>query len=220
MAKGDLKRNSMTRFVILLGGDIDVTERLRRQVAGGRAIAADGGMRHAEALRLDVELWVGDFDSTLPEIAEKYFHIPQVKHPAEKDATDGEIAVAHALERGASEFVLVGGLGGQADHVLGHFGLALRLAGKSHRVLITSGHEEAYPFIAGKHVIDVPVGSRISLIPFSDVTALDLTGVKWPLKARDVTLGSSLTMSNIATGPVEIDLNQGYGIAVAYPAGV
>jgi thiamine pyrophosphokinase len=209
----------MTRFVILLGGDIDVTERLRQQVAGGRVIAADGGMRHAHVLGLDVELWVGDFDSTLPEIAEKYFHIPRVVHPAEKDATDGEIAVAHALERGANEFIMVGGLGGQADHVLGHFGLALRLAAKGHRVLMTSGHEEAYPFIAGKHAIDVPLGSRISLIPFSDVTALDLTGVKWPLSRRDVTLGSSLTLSNVATGPVQIALQKGYGIAVAYPAG-
>jgi thiamine pyrophosphokinase len=209
----------MTRFVILLGGDIDVTERVRRQVAGGRVIAADGGMRHARGLKLDAELWVGDFDSTLPEIAQKYVHVPHIKHPAEKDTTDGEIAVAHALERGANEFILVGGLGGQADHMLGHFGLALRLAGKSHRVLMTSGKEEAYPFIAGKHTIDVPPGSRISLIPFSDVTALDLTGVKWPLKARDVTLGSSLTLSNEATGPVQIALQKGYGIAVAYPAG-
>jgi len=210
----------MTRFVILLGGNIDVTERLRRQVAGGRVIAANGGMRHATALGLDVELWVGDFDSTLPEIAQKYFHIPKITHPTEKDATDGEIAVAHALERGANEFVLAGGLGGQADHMLGHFGLALRLAAKGHRIVVTSGNEEAYPFVAGKHSIDVPPGSRISLIPFSDVTALDLAGVKWPLKARDVTLGSSLTLSNVATGPVTIDLKQGYGIAVAYPAGV
>jgi thiamine pyrophosphokinase len=209
----------MARFVILLGGNIDVTVRLRRQTAGGRVIAADGGMRHALLLDLDVELWVGDFDSTLPEIAERYFHIPKVKHPAEKDATDGEIAVAHALERGANEFIMVGSLGGQADHVLGHFGLALRLAAKEHRVLMTSGDEEAYPFVAGKHAIDLPPGSRLSLIPFADLTALDLTGVKWPLKQRDVTLGSSLTLSNVATGPVEISLEQGYGIAVAYPTG-
>jgi thiamine pyrophosphokinase len=209
----------MTRFVILLGGNIDVTERLDRQIAGGRVIAADSGMRHAHPLGLDVELWVGDFDSTLPEIAHKYLHVPQVTYRAEKDATDGEIAVAHALERGANAFILVGGFGGQADHVLGHFGLALRLAAKGHRVLMTSGKEEAYPFMAGNHAIDLPPGSRLSLVPFADLTALDLTGVKWPLKGRDVTLGSSLTLSNIATGPVKIGLQQGYGIAVAYPAG-
>jgi thiamine pyrophosphokinase len=208
----------MTRFVVLLGGDINVTERLRRQIAGTRVIAADSGMRHAQILGLDVELWVGDFDSTLPEMAEKYAYISQVTHPAEKDATDGEIAITHALERGASEFILVGGLGGQLDHVLGHFGLALRLAEKGRRTLMTSGGEEAYPFTAGKQVIDLPAESRISLIPFSDLTALDVLGVKWPLRARDVVLGSSLTLSNVATGPVEIGLAKGYGIAVTYPA--
>lgn len=218
MANSALHRNYMTRFVILLGGIIDVTERLRRQIAGGRVIAADSGMRHADTLGLDAELWVGDFDSTAPETARKYSHIPQITHPAEKDATDGEIAVAHALERGAGEIIMAGGLGGQADHMLGHFGLALKLSAEGRRVLVTSGREEAYPFVAGTHAVDLPPGSRISLIAFADLAGLDLTGVRWPLEARNVALGSSLTLSNIATGPVEISLKQGYGIAVAYPA--
>ncbi|MCB1719598.1 MAG: thiamine diphosphokinase, partial [Candidatus Competibacteraceae bacterium] len=51
----------MSHFVILLGGDLSPTPRLRDQVAGARAIAADSGIRHAEALGLDPELWTGDF---------------------------------------------------------------------------------------------------------------------------------------------------------------
>ena len=57
----------MSTFVILLGGDLVVTERLRQQIAGARILAADGGIRHAAALGVDPELWLGDFDST-PEI--------------------------------------------------------------------------------------------------------------------------------------------------------
>ena len=46
----------MSRFTILLGGDVRVTERLRKQVAGTRVIAADSGIRHVPLLGL----FIGD----------------------------------------------------------------------------------------------------------------------------------------------------------------
>ena len=45
------------KFVVLLGGALTVTPRLRADVAGARVIAADGGMRHAESLGALPELW-------------------------------------------------------------------------------------------------------------------------------------------------------------------
>ena len=52
----------MTTFTVLLAGDITPTTRLAAQIAGTRIIAADSGMRHAAALRVVPELWLGDFD--------------------------------------------------------------------------------------------------------------------------------------------------------------
>ena len=59
----------MSSFVILLGGSLTMTDRLRRQCAGARLIAADSGMRHAALFDRGAELWVGDFDSTDDELA-------------------------------------------------------------------------------------------------------------------------------------------------------
>jgi thiamine pyrophosphokinase len=174
-------------------------------------------MAHAETLGVDVEMWVGDFDSASEELIARFAGIPRETHPADKDSSDGDLAVAAALERGASNFVLAGGLGGQTDHLIGHFGLALGLARRGTPAFLTSGHEEAWPVLPGRMVIDVPAGSRFSILPLSDLVGLDLEGVKWPLKRADVPLGSSLTLSNVALGPVSITLKSGHGVAIAYP---
>ena len=133
----------MARFAILLGGNLTVTARLRKQLSGARVIAADRGMIHAGALKLAPELWVGDFDSAGSELAIQYAHVPRQVHPPEKAATDGGLAIAVALQRGATELVLVGGFGGQADHTLGHLGQILHLARAGLSSFISSGDEEA-----------------------------------------------------------------------------
>ena len=207
----------MSRFVILLSGDLTVTPRLRRQIAGARVIAADSGMKHARALGIVPELWVGDFDSSGSELMLDYAYVPRQTHPADKDATDGEIAVAAALQMGAKDFILLGGLGGQSDHSTAHLGLALHLAQSGHKCFISNGNEEAYPLIAGAYEYDFGPQSRFSIVPWSNITGLDLSGVKWPLKNKDLTLGSSFTMSNVALGPVKLSFTSGIAIAIAYP---
>lgn len=207
----------MSRFVILLGGDLTVTSRLRRQIAGVRFIAADSGMRHASALGVHPELWVGDFDSAGSELRLDYAHVPRQSYPSEKDKTDGEIAVNEALKLGASEIILLGGLGGQADHVTAHLGLALRLAKVGSTCWISNGEEEAYPLVAGSLGIDLEAGCRLSIVPWSDIAGFSLAGAKWPLTDMKLSLGSSHTMSNIATGPVRMSLASGTAIVFTYP---
>jgi thiamine pyrophosphokinase len=207
----------MSRFAILLSGDLTVTNRLRRQIAGARFIAADSGMKHARVLGIVPEFWVGDFDSADSELLLNYSEVPRQVHPSDKDATDGEIAVAAALKLGATEFILIGGLGGQSDHATAHLGLALHLAKSGHTCFISNGNEEAYPLIAGTYDFDFGPQSRLSIVPWSDVTGFRLVGVKWPLKDKALTLGSSFTISNVALEPVKLSFTSGIAIAIAYP---
>ncbi len=209
----------MSLFAILLGGDLIVTPRLRRQLQGARCIAADSGMMHAAALGIMPELWIGDFDSAVSELRIQYKHVPHKTFPADKAATDGALAIEEAKHRGAAAFVLVGGLGGQADHMLGHLGQMLALVREGFATLLTSGHEEAHALLPGTRDIDLAAGERISIIPFADLLGLDLRNVKWPLEKRDVPLGSTLTLSNVASGSVMVGLQQGYGVILTYPQG-
>jgi len=207
----------MTRFAILLGGDMTPTARLRSQIKGARIIAADSGMMHAASLGLVPDLWVGDFDSAGSELTLQYREVPRETFPAEKDSTDGDIAVQEAIRRGAREIILLGGLGGQTDHAAGLLGQSIAIARNGISCLLTSGMEEAWPLIPGRTRAALAAGTRISIIPFGDIEGLGLTGVKWPLENRDVPLGSTLTLSNEALGAIEITLRGGHGIAIAYP---
>lgn len=207
----------MSRFAILLSGPLVPTGRLRDQLAGTRAIAADGGMAHAGALGLAPELWVGDFDSSPPELLQRYAHVPRQVHPTAKDKTDGELALEAALARGARELWLVGALGGRTDQTLSHLTLALRLAEQGLPVRLSSGTEEAYPLLPGKLRLELAPGARLSVVGFSDLEGLSLQGVRWPLEGARMELGSSLTLSNEALGPVGLELSKGYGAIFVYP---
>jgi len=207
----------MTKFAILLGGDLHFTERLQGQLAGARIIAADAGMRHASPLGVEAELWVGDFDSAAPALQAAAGHVPQRRFSADKDATDGELAVRAALERGAREVILAGGLGGQSDHAFAHLTQALGLSRQGIASFVTSGSEEGWPLWPGEHRLDAPAGSRLSILALSDLSGLTLEGVRWPLVERDVPLGSTLTLSNKVSGPLRIALGTGRGIAMLTP---
>eukprot|EP00873_Tetraselmis_striata_P013458 jgi/Tetstr1/433722/TSEL_022941.t1 len=211
-----------TPFLILLGGAVVPTPRLIAQIAGHRVIAADGGIRHATPLGVRPELWVGDFDSSDDALARDWAEIPRQSHPQDKDMTDGELAVAAALARGADAFVIAGALGGaRSDHAVHNLlhGISLHAGGLP--VMMTSGTEEAWPLMTGEQTVMLPAGTLFSVLAFSDLAALTLRGVDWPLTDRDVTMGQSLTLSNrVAAGNgagVGVTLRSGTAVLLARP---
>ncbi|RVC59807.1 thiamine diphosphokinase [Mesorhizobium sp.] len=208
----------MGTFTILLGGDLVRTPRLDSQLAGARVIAADGGIGHARMLGLTPELWVGDFDSVPADLPHDLAAVPRQVFPAEKDKTDGELAIAAALERGATGLVLAGAFGGKrADHAFLHLALAVRLAEAGMSVLLTSGAQEGIPLLPGKAGFDYADGTLFSVLGFSDLSGLTVTGAKWPLDHVEVAFGSSLTISNEVKGRLEVALGHGRALLLAHP---
>lgn len=208
-----------TSFTLLLGGNLAVTDRLRALTEGSRVIAADSGMRHAVSLGVMPELWVGDFDSSDTALIDRFPSVERRSYPAAKAVTDGEIAVAEAIARGAARLIFVGALGGErSDHALQHYLNALGLVEDGFEVVLTSGEEEAYPFAEESELaLELPKGALFSVLGFTTLEGLTIRNARYPLQDFNLPFGSSRTISNIAEGPISVSLTRGRAMLLARP---
>lgn len=208
----------MSLFTILLGGEFSLTPRALAQVASTRIIAADSGIRHAAALGVTPELWVGDFDSVPDGLDPSLAAVERLKFPVAKAKTDGELAVDEAIARGATSLVLVGAFGGpRVDHAFLHLTLAIRLAEQDMPVLLTGGAQEGTPLRPGEADFDYAPGTIFSVIGFEDLSGLTLEGARWPLDDFSLPFGSSRTISNEVVGDLVVRLGAGRAMLIAHP---
>lgn len=207
----------MTAWILLAGRLTEVAPHFPPLPPPKLVVAADGGARHAAALGVKVNAWVGDFDSS----AGLALDAPRHAHPRDKNHTDAELAVELALEAGARELVLLGAFGGRFDHALGNALLALRLAGRGVAVTLCSGDEWGWPLLPGAGLtLALPPGATLSVLPLGDLSGLSIGGVRWPLERADVSFGASLTLSNrVLAAPVRLTLARGRALVVASPPG-
>lgn len=206
---------SSSHFVVLLAGEITPTPRLRAQIANSRVIAADGGIAHAEKLGLTPELWVGDFDSSSTTDGEGYPGMVRQAHPALKAETDGALAVEEARKRGATKITIVGAFGGRTDHSFAIMTQAAALGVQGLAVVLTDGQEEARPLSPEPQTFDYPSGTTFSVLAFSDLQGLTLTGAQWPLDAITMPFGDTLTISNTVDGQLTATLTHGTALLLA-----
>ncbi|GAB5603450.1 thiamine diphosphokinase [Thermus sp. FJN-A] len=199
----------MRRFALLLGGPLLVTEALKERLRGYRLLAADSGGRHALALGLSPELWLGDFDSSPPWLQEA-LPAPKEVLPREKDLTDGEALIRKALELGAEEVLLLGALGGRLDHTLAHLELAFRLVAEGVRVELTDGLTHAFPLLPGSHPFPLAAGTPFSLLPCPKAT-LGVEGARWNLPPTPLE-ATTRTLENQALGPIRVRVAEGRAV--------
>lgn len=179
-------------------------------------IAADSGLRHAAALGVEAEAWLGDFDSSDPALIAANAAVPRIAFPSDKAKTDGELAIDEAILRGATRIILAGAFGGaRSDHSLLHSAQALRLAEQGIDCLLTSGAEEAVPLRPGNQSPGYLAGTTFSIIGFEDLSGVTISGARWPLSDAAVPFGSSLTMSNEVTGRLAVSLKSGRAMLFA-----
>ncbi|MCX8026222.1 MAG: thiamine diphosphokinase, partial [Thermanaerothrix sp.] len=98
------------RAVIFANGELADGEAVRSWLRPtDYLIAADGGLRHVQALGLQPHLVIGDLDSLSAEqvTALQTAGVQIERHPAEKDETDLELAIQYALRQGFKQMRVV-----------------------------------------------------------------------------------------------------------------
>ena len=164
-------------------------------------IAADGGAEQCRRLNITPHLLIGDLDSISPRLVEKYTHtgVEVIRHPSRKDATDLELSLDLAMNRGAADVVLFGVLGGRWDMSLSNVMLA---ASEKYSRMRISLHDVTcrMHIIHGGSTLDLEgvAGQITSLIPLSDnVHGVTITGFEYLLKNSTLPFGSSRGISNV-----------------------
>lgn len=190
------------KAVIVANGKPADPDADRQQVPpGALVIAADGGADYCRRLGIVPDVIIGDMDSIDREPAEtRDFENTQIiRHPARKDATDLELAVHLAIERGAGSLIILGALGGRWDMSLGSLFLPAlpELAGIP--VTLVDGRQEIV-LLTGKTTaaFSGKPGDTFSLIPIDEnVSGVTLEGLEYPLANETLPLGSSRGISNV-----------------------
>lgn len=177
-------------------------------------ICCDGGMHHAKALGITPDYIVGDFDSVRPEVLEEYRNmgISIRQFPTHKNETDMQLGMLLALELGATELVLIGGIGDRFDHTLANAHLLLYLLKKGVRGILVN-EKNRVELIDKEVTLYGKAGDLVSTIPLSmQVEGVTLEGLEYPLVDYDLALDDKLVaVSNVMTGTeAKVKIRKGY----------
>lgn len=187
------------KAVIISGGKEPSKDILFKVIKDANLIiGADKGCEVLYKYNITPDYILGDFDSAdaniINELEAKAGK--KIKFKREKDYTDTEIAYNLAVEKGASEIILLGATGTRYDHSLSNFGLMLRGLKKSIKVKVIDDNN--YIFLTDKSMsLYGNKGDTISFHAYcNEVENFTIVGAKYALDKYTLRLGDSLTTSN------------------------
>ena len=209
------------KAIVFANGELhDLPAALALTTEADLLIAADGGARHCQRLGITPDLIIGDLDSLTAEERRIWEQagVRIIKYPADKDETDLELALLHALETGCTEALVLGGLGKRWDQTLANLLLPsyANLAG-----LVISFWDAGTWFylISDQQTIRAPKGTTISLLPIGgDAHGITTTGLTYPLENETLYTGVTRGVSNALLGEqATITLTSGRLLCIILP---
>ena len=186
------------RAFIICGGEVFPQYISERPEGDDIVIAADSGYKNAVALRLKVNILVGDFDS-MSDIPDGVDEIVRV--PAEKDETDAQLAVEIAAKRGAEELVIIASTSGRVDHALSLLCILEDMWQRKIRGYIVNGQNRVRFIRDSGHILLRTENYKyFSVIAADDkVKGVSIEGGKYPLIKKTLERKNQFAVSNEIT---------------------
>jgi thiamine pyrophosphokinase len=183
----------MKRCVIVGGAGIENYERIKDMLRDNDfVIYCDCGLKHQDALGIEPDLIIGDFDSWKNPNADT----ETIVLPVVKDDTDTFFAVKEAVKRGYDEFLLIGVFGGRLDHTLGNLSIMLNLFKQGKKV--TAADDYSIITVVGESAEYISEEfSFFSLLAIDGkAEGVTIKGAKYPLENAVFTPDFPLGVSN------------------------
>lgn len=187
------------RAFIYTGGAVFPDNITEHPKGNDLCIAADSGFHNAKKCGDRVDILVGDLDSIGSYKLDKKTELLQV--PAEKDVTDTQLAVETAIERGATELVIIGGFGGRADHMMSNLAILEDLSNRGIYAVMLDGQNRARFLRSTSTLIPRSGYKYVSLLAVDPVVkGVSVEGCKYPLKKAKLTRPFQYAVSNEIQG--------------------
>lgn len=204
----------MARTVLIVAGGVASAEEAREAAKGADfIIAADGGFSLASRAGLRVDLLVGDMDSLDPLPQD----VPTLKFPAEKDATDLELALDYARAMNPERILVVGAFGARLDHTLANANLL-----EKYDLPVVLFHQGFRVYLVVDELeIPAALGDLVSLIPLSaEVQGIFTWGLRYSLQDGVLFRASTRGVSNEVVGlPCGVRVREGKLLLIHKPKG-
>lgn len=203
--------------VVVAGGGLPAAPLRPQLPEDAVVIAADSGIDRALALGLRIDQAVGDFDSVSPSgLAAATEAGARIEaHPAEKDATDLELALAAAAALSPRRISVVGSDGGRLDHLLASL---LHLCSPAYAAAELDAHlgSSRVHVVRGARSLTGAVGSLLSLVPaLGPAEGVTTRGLAYPLAGETLHPGTTRGVSNVFTeAQARIEVERGVLLAI------
>lgn len=193
------------RIIIFANGNLPNLEKARQLIRPDDFIlCADGGTRHALALGLTPNAVIGDLDSVTGEERRKMkeMEVEVIEFPKDKNETDLELAINHAITLNPSQILILAALGGRMDQTLANIALLANLQLSTFNLKLTDGVEEIF-FCRAQAQVEGRSGDIVSLIPWQgEVTGVFTEDLRWHLHHETLDPDKTRGISNEMTADV------------------
>jgi len=183
-----------TPVILLGGGDINWPVLQHYVDLSFPIVAADGAANALETTAIVPDRIIGDLDSlTRPET---WSERTSLHHVTEQDSTDFEKCL-YSIE--APLHIGFGFLGQRLDHSLAAIHVMAKYATTDNVLLVDM--VDAIFVRTNDVSLDLPVGSRISILPTGETTFLSSEGLAYPLDGLTLKPGTLISSSNKTVAP-------------------